>query len=129
MRLPSGISKIPTHLNPQDTKGTKKHEGFFVNLSVLVTYWFKMSRHTYASAMHHPGLFFTLRVQEQCKESNRYRVLPMILIEYTLTLHSKSSLLCPINWIFTHTFWRSYMKHALENIRQFIAHEEDYQFE
>ncbi len=49
-----------------------------------------------------------------------------ILVEYTYTLHSKNVLLYPFNWIFAHTFWRSYMKHVLENIRKLIVMEEPY---
>jgi hypothetical protein len=51
-----------------------------------------------------------------------------IFIEYTYTLHSKNSWLYPLNWIFANTFWRSYMKHVLENIRHMIATEEPYQY-
>ncbi len=52
-----------------------------------------------------------------------------ILVEYTYTMHSNAWLLYPINWLFTKTFWRIYMKRVLENIRQLAYHEEPYQFE
>jgi len=49
-----------------------------------------------------------------------------ILIEYSYTLHSNNLLLYPLNWIFAKTFWRSYMKRAMENIRKMIADQEPY---
>ena len=49
-----------------------------------------------------------------------------ILITYTYTLHSEVALLYPINWLFTKTFWRSYMKRVLENIRKMIDDKEPY---
>jgi len=49
-----------------------------------------------------------------------------ILIEYSYTLHSNNVLLYPLNWIFAKTFWRSYMKRAMENIRKMIADQEPY---
>jgi hypothetical protein len=39
-------------------------------------------------------------------------------IEYTYTLHSEIALLYPLNWLFTKTFWKIYMKRVLENIRR-----------
>jgi hypothetical protein len=51
-----------------------------------------------------------------------------MLIEYTYTLYAKNPILYPINWLFTKTFWRKYMKHALENVRQLISNEEPYQY-
>ena len=41
-----------------------------------------------------------------------------ILITYTYTLHSDIALLYPLNWLFTKTFWRVYMKRVLENVRK-----------
>lgn len=41
-----------------------------------------------------------------------------VLIEYTYTLHSDVSLLVPFNWLFARTFWRTYMKRVLENVRK-----------
>lgn len=52
-----------------------------------------------------------------------------ILIEYTYTLHSNITLLYPINWLFTKTFWKIYMKRVLENIRQLTIKKEPYQYE
>jgi len=52
-----------------------------------------------------------------------------ILIEYTYTMHSSSALLYPINWLFTKTFWRTYMKRAMENIRRLTINKEAYQYE
>lgn len=49
-----------------------------------------------------------------------------IEIEYTYTLHSDVALLYPLNWIFTKTFWRIYMKRVLENIRQMTIDKEPY---
>lgn len=51
-----------------------------------------------------------------------------ILVEYIYTLHSTNPLLYPLNWIFTKTFWRIYMKRVLENIRVMIEHKEPYQY-
>jgi hypothetical protein len=50
-----------------------------------------------------------------------------ILVEYTYTMHSDIWLLYPINWLFTKTFWRIYMKRVLENIRRLAYQEEPYQ--
>jgi hypothetical protein len=52
-----------------------------------------------------------------------------ILIEYTYTLHSNIALLYPMNWLFTKTFWRTYMKRVMENIRQLTINKEPYQYE
>ncbi len=49
-----------------------------------------------------------------------------ILIEYTYTMHSDIALLYPLNWIFTKTFWRIYMKRVLENIRKMTNNKEPY---
>ena len=51
-----------------------------------------------------------------------------ILIEYTYTLYSNNILLYPINWVFTKTFWKKYMKQALENVRQITIDKEPYQY-
>lgn len=50
----------------------------------------------------------------------------IILVEYTYTLYSDIALLYPINWLFAKTFWRIYMKRALENIRQMAYENEPY---
>lgn len=49
-----------------------------------------------------------------------------ILVEYTYTLHSDVALLYPLNWLFTKTFWRIYMKRVLENIRVMAYNKEPY---
>ena len=49
-----------------------------------------------------------------------------ILIEYSYTLHSDIALLYPLNWLFVKTFWSSYMKQVLENIRKMIDNNEPY---
>jgi hypothetical protein len=49
-----------------------------------------------------------------------------ILVEYTYTLHSDVALLYPLNWLFAKTFWKTYMKRALENIRQMAYSQEPY---
>ena len=49
-----------------------------------------------------------------------------ILIEYTYTLHSTAPLLALFNWIFAKTFWRTYMKRVLENVRQLAYANEPY---
>ena len=52
-----------------------------------------------------------------------------ILIEYTYTLHADVPLLYPLNWVFTKTFWRVYMKRVLENIRKMINDNEPYLYD
>jgi len=49
-----------------------------------------------------------------------------IEIKYTYTMHSTNALLYPLNWLFTKTFWRIYMKRVLENIRRMIESKEPY---
>jgi hypothetical protein len=51
-----------------------------------------------------------------------------ILIEYSYTLYSDVLLLYPLNWLFTNTFWRIYMKRVLENIRIMAYNNEPYQY-
>ena len=51
-----------------------------------------------------------------------------ILVEYNYTLHSDVALLCPLNWLFTKTFWNIYMKRVLENIRKLIDQNEPYKY-
>lgn len=46
-----------------------------------------------------------------------------ILIRYTYTMHSDQWILFPVQWLFTKLFWRVYMRHVLENVRQ-LAYEE-----
>jgi hypothetical protein len=49
-----------------------------------------------------------------------------ILVEYSYVLHSNILLLYPINWIFTHLFWKRYMKRVLENVRTLAYNNEPY---
>ena len=51
-----------------------------------------------------------------------------ILVEYTYTLHSDVAFLYPFNWLFAKTFWRTYMKRVLENIRRMAYAKEPYQY-
>ncbi|MCP4440567.1 MAG: hypothetical protein GY810_16600 [Aureispira sp.] len=51
-----------------------------------------------------------------------------IEIEYTYTLHSDVKLLYPFNWLFAKTFWKTYMKRVLENIREMAYNNEPYQY-
>ncbi len=52
-----------------------------------------------------------------------------ILIEYTYTLHADIALLYPLNWLFAKTFWKTYMKHVLENVRQMAYNNEPYRYD
>ena len=52
-----------------------------------------------------------------------------IQVDYTYTLHSNFFILYPLNWIFTHTFWKTYMKRVIENIRTLILNKEPYLYE
>ena len=52
-----------------------------------------------------------------------------ILVEYSYSLHSNNKLLYPLNWLFTKTFWKAYMKRVLENIREMAYNNEPYLYE
>jgi hypothetical protein len=52
-----------------------------------------------------------------------------ILIEYTYTMHSNILVLYPLNWLFTKTFWKIYMKRVLENIRKMAVQKEPYLYD
>lgn len=52
-----------------------------------------------------------------------------ILIVYSYSLYSNNVLLYPINWLFTKTFWRIYMKRVLANVRVMAYNDEPYLFE
>lgn len=52
-----------------------------------------------------------------------------VLIEYTYTLYSGIALLYPINWLFANTFWKTYMKRILENVRQLVYNNEPYLYD
>lgn len=51
-----------------------------------------------------------------------------ILVDYTYTLHFNNILFYPLNWLFTKTFWRVYMRHVLENIRVLVDQNEPYRY-
>ena len=51
-----------------------------------------------------------------------------VLVEYTYTLQADVALLYPFNWLFAKTFWRTYMKRVLENIRKMAYAKEPYQY-
>ena len=50
----------------------------------------------------------------------------LIRVEYTYTLHSEITLLYPLNWLFAKTFWKTYMKRVLENVRRLAEGSEPY---
>lgn len=52
-----------------------------------------------------------------------------VLIEYTYILHSNISLLYPLNWLFAKTFWKTYMKRVLENVRKLAYSNEPYLYQ
>jgi len=52
-----------------------------------------------------------------------------ILVEYTYILHSNTALLYPLNWLFAKTFWTTYMKQVLENVRQLAYKNEPYKYD
>jgi hypothetical protein len=52
-----------------------------------------------------------------------------VLIEYTYSLHSNIPLLYPVNWLFANTFWKTYMKRVLENVRKMAYNKEPYLYE
>lgn len=52
-----------------------------------------------------------------------------ITVEYTYSLHSNIPLLYPLNWLFAKTFWKTYMRRVLENIRNMAYDNEPYLYE
>ena len=52
-----------------------------------------------------------------------------ILVEYIYTLHSDMAILYPINWLFAKTFWKTYMKRVLENVKQMAYENEPYKYD
>lgn len=52
-----------------------------------------------------------------------------IFVEYSYTLHSDIALLYPLNWLFAKTFWKTYMKQVLENVRQMAYNNEPYRYQ
>lgn len=49
-----------------------------------------------------------------------------IRIDYRYAMISKVAWLYPLQWVFTKTVWRLYMKHVLENIREMVREEAAY---
>jgi hypothetical protein len=52
-----------------------------------------------------------------------------VLVEYTYALHSDNLMFYPLNWLFARTFWKTYMKRVLENVRQIAYDNEPYIYE
>lgn len=52
-----------------------------------------------------------------------------VSVEYSYHLHSTKRLYFPLNYLFAHLFWKSYMKIVIENIRQMIAKNEPFLYE
>ena len=52
-----------------------------------------------------------------------------VLVEYTYALHSDNLMFYPLNWLFANTFWKTYMKRVLENVRQIAYDNEPYIYE
>lgn len=52
-----------------------------------------------------------------------------ILVEYTYSLHTKNLLLYPFSWIFAKTFWNTYMKRVLSNIKEMAYNNEPYLYD
>ena len=52
-----------------------------------------------------------------------------IRIDYTYEQHFKTPFLLPFNWLFTHLFWKRYMKQVLENIRVMAEGNEPFMYE
>lgn len=52
-----------------------------------------------------------------------------ILVEYTYSLHSNVSFFYPFNWLFAKTFWRTYMRRVLENVKDMAYQDEPYLYE
>lgn len=52
-----------------------------------------------------------------------------ILVNYKYFLHSESYLLRPLQWLFVKTFWKSYMKQVIQNVKDLAYKDEPYQFQ
>jgi len=52
-----------------------------------------------------------------------------IMVEYTYSLHSNNPLFYPLNWLFAKTFWKTYMRRVLENVRNMAYLEEPYLYD
>ncbi|MBK8581591.1 MAG: hypothetical protein WAT61_02940 [Flavobacteriales bacterium] len=51
-----------------------------------------------------------------------------IQVDYSYTLHSDVAMLQPLNWLFAHTFWKTYMGRVAENVRQLAINGEPYRY-
>ena len=51
-----------------------------------------------------------------------------IRIDYTYTLHAKTWLFYPLNWLFAKVFWYVYMGQVLENVRRLAEGDEPYRY-
>ena len=51
-----------------------------------------------------------------------------IQVDYSYTLHSDVALLQPLNWLFAHTFWKTYMGRVSENVKQLAINREPYRY-
>lgn len=52
-----------------------------------------------------------------------------ILVEYSYTMHADKPLWYPPNWVFAKTFWKTYMKRVLNNVRQMADNHEPYLYD
>ena len=52
-----------------------------------------------------------------------------VVVEYIYTLHSDMAILYPLNWLFAKTFWKTYMKRVLENVKQMAYENEPYKYD
>jgi len=52
-----------------------------------------------------------------------------ILVDYTYILYSDATFLYPVNWLFAKTFWKTYMKRVLENVRKMAYNNEPYKYD
>lgn len=51
-----------------------------------------------------------------------------IQVDYTYTMHSDVTALQPLNWLFAHMFWKTYMGRVAENIKQMAINGEPYRY-
>lgn len=49
-----------------------------------------------------------------------------VAITYTYALHAGAPWLGPVQWVFSHTFWRIYMGQVLENVRKIAEGDEPF---
>lgn len=52
-----------------------------------------------------------------------------ILIDYRYTLQANNLFLYPLNWAFAKIFWKNYMAHVLEIVRQLTLRQEAYLYQ